>query len=49
MVYPVFTHFIFASFSIFPKRENIEAIGERLNRQLQVPRQNAFGKLTWKA
>jgi hypothetical protein len=27
---------------VFNKRENIEAIGERLNRQLQVPRQNAL-------
>jgi hypothetical protein len=26
----------------FPKRENIEAIGESFNRQLRVPRQNAF-------
>jgi hypothetical protein len=30
-------------FSVFTKRENIEAIGERLNRQLRVPRQHAFG------
>jgi hypothetical protein len=32
-----------AFFSIFPNRENIEAVGERLNRQLQEPRQHAFG------
>ncbi len=34
---------------LFIKRENSEAIGESLNRQLRVPRQNAFGKLTWQA
>ena len=27
---------------VFPKRENYESIGERLNRQLRVPRQNAL-------
>ena len=29
--------------SVFPKRENPEAIGERLNHQLRLPRQHAFG------
>jgi hypothetical protein len=38
-----------AFFSVFTKRENIETIGESLNRQLRVPRQNAFGELIWKA
>jgi hypothetical protein len=33
----------FTFFSIFNQRENIEAIGERLNRQLRVPRQPALG------
>jgi hypothetical protein len=33
--------FVFSS--IFSKRENPETIGEKLNRQLRVPRQNALG------
>lgn len=36
-------HSFLIVFLVFPKLEKIEAIGERLNRQLQAPRQHAFG------